>query len=363
MKLGLFLYPSHPPERSIYDATQWDLEMIRYADELGFQEAWIGEHYTAEWEPIPAPDIIIAQALLQTKNIKLGAGAHLLPYHHPAELAHRVAYLDHLAQGRLLFGIGSSGITTDLALFNVDGASGENRKMTAESLEIILKLWTEEEPFEFKGKYWSVNKTDSLFGLLGPHLLPCQKPHPPIGIAGLSPHSETLKLAGQLGLIPMSLAPTDQVVSKNWDAIVEGAKRSGKNPDRGQWRVGKNIFVAETDEEAYEWSVNSMMGRHFREYALPLYRNLNRLSIYKHDERVPDEEVTVEYFAEHSWFIGTPETVAKKLDNLYDITGGFGTLLIPGYDYLEHPDIWKKSMRLLIEEVVPRLKHNRKVFY
>ena len=101
MEIGLFTMPSHPPERSLFDGQQWDLQVLRWADELGYKEAWIGEHHAAEWEPHPAPDLLVAQALLQTKQIRLGPGGFLLPYHHPAELANRVAMLDHLAQGRL----------------------------------------------------------------------------------------------------------------------------------------------------------------------------------------------------------------------------------------------------------------------
>ena len=92
MKYGLFMMPSHPPERDVFQAHQWDLDCLELADNLGFDEAWIGEHFTSPWEPIPAPDLMIAQALMRTKNIKLATGVHLLPYHHPAELAHRVAY-------------------------------------------------------------------------------------------------------------------------------------------------------------------------------------------------------------------------------------------------------------------------------
>ena len=87
IKLGLFMMPNHPPTVSINDAHDFDIETIVVADQLGYQEVWVGEHFTAPWEPIPSPDILIAQALLKTKNIRLGAGAHLLPYHHPVELA------------------------------------------------------------------------------------------------------------------------------------------------------------------------------------------------------------------------------------------------------------------------------------
>src|SRR5579875_1651796 len=70
MQYGLFTMPSHPPERPLYDGHRWDLQTLRWADELGFAEAWIGEHHTAPWEPHPAPDLLIAQALLQTQQIR-----------------------------------------------------------------------------------------------------------------------------------------------------------------------------------------------------------------------------------------------------------------------------------------------------
>ena len=104
MDHGLFTMPSHPPERKLFDGHQWDLQVLRWADELGFSEAWIGEHHTAPWEPHPSPDLLVAQALMQTKRMRIGPGGFLMPYHHPAELANRVAMLDHLAQGRLNFG-------------------------------------------------------------------------------------------------------------------------------------------------------------------------------------------------------------------------------------------------------------------
>ena len=90
--------PHGAPERAPKELADFVLETIKVADELGYREAWIGEHFACGWEPVPAPDLLIAQALVQTKNIILAPGAHVLPYHHPVELAHRIAYLDHLAQ-------------------------------------------------------------------------------------------------------------------------------------------------------------------------------------------------------------------------------------------------------------------------
>ena len=94
LDFGLFTMPSHPPERDLREGHEWDLRTLRWADEYGFTEAWIGEHHTAPWEPHPSPDLLVAQSLMETKNIRLGPGGFLLPYHHPAELANRVAILD-----------------------------------------------------------------------------------------------------------------------------------------------------------------------------------------------------------------------------------------------------------------------------
>jgi alkanesulfonate monooxygenase SsuD/methylene tetrahydromethanopterin reductase-like flavin-dependent oxidoreductase (luciferase family) len=353
VEIGLFTMPSHPPERSLYDGQQWDLQVLRWADELGFKEAWIGEHHTAPWEPHPAPDLIVAQALLQTKNIRLGPGGFLLPYHHPAELANRVAMLDHLAQGRFNFGVAASGLPSDWAMFDVDGFSGQHREMTREALDVILRLWTEDEPFEHKGKYWNVNKTERMYDTLVPHIKPFQQPHPPIGVAGLSKTSDTLKLAGERGFLPMSLNLNPSYVKSHWDAVEEGAQRSGRTPRRAEWRLVREVFVAETDEEAWKLSVENMMGRQMREYFLGLLGAFGFTEYLKHDPDVPDADVTPAYCAQHNWLIGSPKTVAERLHAVYDDVGGFGVLLVFGFDYADNPEAWHTSMQLLTQEVLP----------
>jgi alkanesulfonate monooxygenase SsuD/methylene tetrahydromethanopterin reductase-like flavin-dependent oxidoreductase (luciferase family) len=361
MKAGLFLMPSHPPERETYEAHQLDLDVIELADELGYQEAWIGEHFTAPWEPFPSPDLMIAQALMRTKNIKLGAGAHLLPYHHPAELALRVAYLDHLAQGRLMLGIGAGGLQTDAEMFDVDFDAGENRKMTQESLEIMEMLWSNEGPAEYKGKFWTVRIPDSKeweWAKLRHFIRPFQKPHPPIGVAGASPNSETLKIAGEKGYIPMSLGLGPAYIAGHWDAVLEGAKRGNrKPPSRSEWRLVRDMWVADTDEEAIRGAREGMLFRCWTEYLYPLfnYGPYPLVAGMKHDESVPTEDVTIEYMLEHLWLVGSPDTVAQKIRNLYETSGGFGVLLAMVLDNADDKDGWARSMRLLTEEVLPQV--------
>jgi alkanesulfonate monooxygenase SsuD/methylene tetrahydromethanopterin reductase-like flavin-dependent oxidoreductase (luciferase family) len=353
MQLGVFMMPSHPPERSFYAGHQWDLEHLELLDTLGFHEAWIGEHFTSPWEPNPAPDLLIAQALLRTKRIKLAPGAHLLPYHHPVELAHRVAFLDHMAQGRFMFGVGSSGLPSDWKLFNVDGFAGEQRRMTREAIEIILRLWKSEEPFEYKGEFWTVNRIGTMLETLKFHIKPYQKPHPPIGIAGLTPGSDTLKIAGEHGFMPMSLNINPTYLATHWQAVCEGAARSGRTPRRHDWRIVREVYVAETDSEARDKAVNGMLGRAYRDYLLPLFGAFQFTDLFKHDRTLPDSAVTPEYLVDHGWLVGSPKTVTEKLRHMYDDIGGFGCLLVLTFDHSEDNIGWANSQRLLAEKVMP----------
>lgn len=354
MEIGTFLMPCHPPERSLRDGFEWDLRHLELCDRLGFSEAWIGEHFTAPWEPCPAPDLVIAQALQRTKRMKLAAGAHLLPFHHPAELAHRVAYLDHLAEGRLLFGVGASGLPSDWRLFGVDGMAGENRKMMREALDIILRLWTEDEPFEFHGEYWDVNRIGPMLDSLAMHIRPFQKPHPPIGIAGLSPNSDTLRIAGERGFMPLSLNLSPVYLASHWASVERGAESVGRVADRRSWRVVREVYIAETDREARQKALEGPIGRAYRDYLLPLFGRFHFLDLFKHDPAVPDSDVTPEYLVDYGgWLVGSPTTVRQKLADTLGESGGFGTLLLITFDHLEDDQGWAESLRAMTEEVMP----------
>jgi alkanesulfonate monooxygenase SsuD/methylene tetrahydromethanopterin reductase-like flavin-dependent oxidoreductase (luciferase family) len=352
LKLGAFVMPSHPPERSLVEGYRWDLENLALLDRMGFHEAWIGEHFTAPWEPNPAPDLLIAQALLRTERIKLCPGAHLLPYHHPVELAHRVAYLDHIAQGRYMLGVGISALPSDLQLFHVDGASGENRRRTLEALDIMLKLWTD-GPETFDGEFWSMRRPQTDFEFLHHHLKPYQQPHPPIGIAGLSPGSETLKIAGERGFLPLSISLNPAHTASHWLSVEEGAARSGRTPDRADWRLVREVYVGPSDEEARKRVREGAIGRCWREYLLPFYvgNGMGPHFLADPDDSVAD--LDLDYLIEKNWFVGSPATVVEKLAGLHEATGGFGTLLVMIYDFSTEQAWWEESLQLLVEEVMP----------
>ncbi|MGH7839922.1 MAG: LLM class flavin-dependent oxidoreductase, partial [Candidatus Binataceae bacterium] len=139
----------------------------------------------------------------------------------------------------------------------------------------------------------------------------------------------------------------------HWDAVLEGAKRTGRNPERSVWRIVREIFVAETDDEAYRHCVKGMMGRMMSEYLLPLFDDFKFTPMLKDDPQVPDSDITPEYLAHHGWLVGSVATVKRKLGAMVDQVGGFGTLLHFVFDYADDPQPWFKSMRLMAEEVMP----------
>lgn len=358
MILGAFLMPSHPPERSLRDAHAWDLKLIEHLDRIGFDEAWIGEHFTAPWEPIVAPDLMIAQALMRTERIRLGPGGHLLPYYNPAVLAHRLAYLDHISGGRIMFGVASGGVPTDWHLFDYANLGELNRDKTREAVEIILKLWTEPGPWQYPGQYWHVSKPEPMFETLRYHLEPLQRPHPPMAIAGLSPKSPTLNLAGEYGLWPLSIAFSHRHLTSHWESVLEGAAKVGREADRSTWRINTPVYVAATDDEALERVVGGPIGRAFREYLMPLWTAAGLLPAFKEDPNAPDESVTVEAMARDTWLVGSPDTVVEKFRALAEYTGGFGGILATMFDHSEpeHEAAWFESLRLLAQDVMPRVR-------
>ena len=164
-------------------------------------------------------------------------------------------------------------------------------------------------------------------------------------------------MAGEHGYMPMSLNLNPAYVGSHWAAVEEGARKSGRTPDRGEWRMVREIFVAESDDEAWELSVNGPMGRMMGEYFLPLLSQFGFLEYLKHEPDVPDSDVTVEYCAKHNWLIGSPATVAEKIEKVYEDVGGFGQLLVFGFDYADQPDVWRNSLTMLKNEVGPKVAH------
>ena len=247
MKLGMFMMPLHPPAKDRTACFEEDIEQVVRAEALGFTEAWIGQHHSVAWEPIPSNDLFIANLLPRTSTIRLGTGVSIIPHHHPVNIAARLAFLDHLARGRINVGFGQSGVPTDWELFDLPDP-GTQGLMTLEGMDLVMKLWQSEAPFDFRGRFWHVraDEPDPELGV-GVMLKPYQKPHPPIAMSVIKAGSRAARTAGERGFIPIStnLVP-DSTLASHWDTYCAGAAAAGRpEPDRARWRVARSIFVAD----------------------------------------------------------------------------------------------------------------------
>lgn len=367
MKLGLFMMPMHPPGKPHALSYDQDLETLIKVDELGFDEAWIGEHFTSAWENIPAPDLMIAAALQRTKTIRLGTGVNCLPNHNPVVLAHRIAQLDQMAKGRFNWGIGSGGFPGDFELFRIDLTNGEQRTITRDSVDLVLKVWEEaiaETDNGVDGSDRLVSETDRWkFKLPQPtdwglrvHMVPFQRPHPPIAVAGLTVHSETLVMAGERGWIPMSINFVPAVtLTSHWEAVQTGAQRGGRTAQRSEWRIARDVYVAETDEQARRDVKGGAQAQVFEEYFFPLVRSQKQMYLFKSDPATLDETITVDWLMDNIWLVGSPETVAGKIRALHTEVGGFGGILPLTYDWGDQQDKNYRSMELMAKKVIPQV--------
>src|SRR6266581_1769167 len=321
MRCGYFAMPLHPPGADPARTMEEDLEQLATLDRLGFEEAWIGEHFTAMWENIPCPDLFIAKALALTQTMKLGTGVSCLPNHSPLMLAQRIAQLDQMARGRFYWGVGSGGFPGDFEVVGVDPKSGL-----------------------YESKYWRFRIPEPQEDIgLRLHLRPYQRPHPPIGVAGVSAKSETLVLAGERGYIPMSINfVPPRILRTHWDAVAAGAQRVGRVADRSSWRIARDVYVADTNAEARREALAGPLARDYRDYFLRLLAKIRGLEMIKVDPAMPDSDVTLPYLLDNIWIVGDPDTVAAKLAKLRDEVGGFGALLVIAHEWRPQA-AWERS--------------------
>jgi alkanesulfonate monooxygenase SsuD/methylene tetrahydromethanopterin reductase-like flavin-dependent oxidoreductase (luciferase family) len=354
MRFGSFHLPYSTDyadgNRPAKDVIDWDLQVVEWADRYGLDEAFFAEHYTVGAEPSPAPDIMIAAASQRTSRIRLGAGAHLLPYHNPVALAHRTMWLDHMTGGRYIAGVAPGAYPSDAQLF----ATGKNNnEMMIEALDIIESIWTKREPFSIAGKYWSVDMPPYDAELKGPHLRPLQQPRPQITMTGMQPASPTLALAGERGYQPMSQQLGVDTLLQHWITYENAAHGAGHQTDRADWRIFRDFFVADTDEEARDAVINGAAGATWEEVLLPVYRKMNLLPLLAGD--MDPDKVTVEWLADNFWLVGSPATVQEKAREFNAACGGFGAIISFTYDYSSDPEVYERNFELMGTEVMPGL--------
>ncbi|HEV3025858.1 MAG TPA: LLM class flavin-dependent oxidoreductase [Pirellulales bacterium] len=354
IRWGMFVMPIHPPAKPLGQCYDEDLELLLRCEELGASEFWVGEHHSSTYENIVMPEIFIAKAFGMTKRIRLGPAPVCLQYHHPLHVAGRLAFLDHLSHGRLNVCFGPGAIPTDMEGFGIDPKDTSAR--VAEAIEMVLALWTIDPPYQLDGQFWQVRIKDRIdleMGL-GPLHKPLQRPHPPIAAPCISRNSPGIRKAGERGFLPFSHHMVGAaVLADHWKSYCYGAETAGRLPRPADWRVARNVFVAETTDEARRTAKHGSLGWTI-EYILELTRRGPGLAMWKRDSQMTDAECNLDYFLDEVIIAGDPQEVVRRLRELRGRVGDFGTLVLVAHDW-DDPRRHLRSLELFANEVVPAL--------
>lgn len=350
MKFGFFTMPEHSPKENWNLSYDRDMDKIVYAEKMGFDEFLIGEHHSGGHENVPVPEYYIAKASALTHRIKLGTGVVALPFHDPFQVAERLAFLDQLTKGRLIMGLGNSSLVHDRELFDIP--QEETKARTLEAIDIIETYLNNAEPVSYEGQFWNYNKRVI-------QVRPYQNRKVPIAVPGLT--SDTFfTLAAERGFLAMSGNFTPLVTDNSLGAspslkrhaqlLDEAAERAGRDPKevRSQWRILREVYVAESKEEAIE---------DIRKEAKESYDYLMGIGLGNFMKITGDmsaEDITLDYMIDSvPWIIGSPDECIETIQRMQEELGGFGGLLIDLRSNWTTDDKWRRSTELFARRVMP----------
>jgi len=351
MRLGLWIVPLHPPDRPLWSTLDENIEKSLLADELGFDELWVGEHTSASSQPIPSPLMFLGHVLARTRTLTFGTAVINLPNRHPAIVAAEAAQFDHLSKGRFMLGVGPGGLASDFELFDVPDP-GVRHRMVVEGVDFIQRIWSQDPPYDLAGEFWHVRISERVLPELGIGYLPkpFQRNGPPISVSVASLNSAAARTAAQRGWGRLSAHTIGtEAVASHWAIYCEVCAAAGRVPRGEGWRVARNVLVAPSDAEARDRAFTERGANHyFYQYLHDAQRALG----------VADPMTAVgmtEQYAIH----GSPRTVLDKLIAFRDRVGPFGGLMITGLDWSGPNKDWEsQSMRLLAHDVMPKFRQH-----
>jgi alkanesulfonate monooxygenase SsuD/methylene tetrahydromethanopterin reductase-like flavin-dependent oxidoreductase (luciferase family) len=351
------MMPLHPPGRQPWQTYAEDREAIMLADRLGYCEALVGEHVTDMAENVTSCLMFLASLAHDTKRIVLGSGTVNMPNSHPAAIAAQVAMLDHLLKGRFIMGISPGGLMSDAEVFG--NYKKDRNAIFLESINMVLEIWAKDGPYNLNGQFFNVTTQNTMIPEIGQGTIikPYQKPHPPIVVTAVAPHSKGVTEAAKRGWHPISanfLLP--EWVASHWPKYEEGCLSINKKPDGKDWRVAKSIFVADDDKTAREYGHGAKGPYHF--YFKQLIRKLvgagGRGNLFKLDQNEPDASITADSMTPRLVIAGTVQSVVEQILAFREKVGPFGTLYYPCHDWVD-PKLARRSMELMAEQVMPKV--------
>ena len=334
VKMGLFLSgwldPSAPSPSAVIGTL---VDRVPVAEAAGFSSIWVGQHILAEPWPVLDTSVYLSRLAAATSTLELG-GVYLLPLEHPVRLAESLVGLDNVSGGRFLLCAALGWAPREFDALGVPIQQRVGR--FEETLDIMRRLWSGDQPFEFNGRYFS-------YSALHMAARPERPGSIPVWIAGSSPAG--VRRAARLGdsWLGSSHTPFEslQVLAAEYERAAAGTGRA--QPRRPLLR---HCMVAPTDQLAEE---------RFTEAYNAYYRSLGNWGIFrevvgeKHATGAPGDEVPPGRVV-----LGSPATVIGQLQQYMRL--GFNEFIfqvgVPGTPEAAVLD----SVQLLGREVLPRLR-------
>ena len=343
IQFGTFLAPHHPLGESPTRQFQRDLDFAEHLDRLGFEEFWCGEHHSSGWEMIASPEMFLAAAGQRTHTIRLGTGVISLPYHHPFNVAQRMVQLDHLTNGRAMFGSGPGALPSDARTLGINSLVQRDRQ--DEALDVITRLLRGEDRFTHESEWFTLR--DAAL-----QILPLQENMPMVTASSISPSG--MQLAGKYGMGVLSIASNSTegiaALPTQWGFAEEAAVIHGQTVQRKDWRVMMAWHIAETREQARNEAVDGLQRWH-NEYNVHVLGRPGANHVADKWELL-DEITGAGAAGAGAAVVGTPDDLIAAIHHLQQITGGFGVVLGFAHDWANR-EASLRSWELISRYVVP----------
>jgi limonene 1,2-monooxygenase len=346
MKFGIFMAPFHRVGENPTLAFERDMQLIEWLDDLGYDEAFIGEHHSAGWEIISSPEIFMAVAAARTKRIMLGSGVVSVPYHHPFHIANRFALLDQLTHGRVILGCGPGALPSDAYMLGIETTTQRDRMV--EGLQAVMRLLNEDGNVTVDGSYFTLREAHL-------QVKPFQNPLPVFVANTISPSG--MVAAGKLGCGVLSVAAFSpgglSSLPKRWAMAEEIAAENGKTVDRKNWRLVFPIHLAESSKEALD-DVRDGGNAWIQKYFIETLAARVQFEEYPGQ---PTEEMTLDRMvARGGAIVGTPDDAIKRINEVIEMSGGgFGGMLVLAHEWASREKTLK-SYEMLARYVMPKFQ-------
>ena len=346
MEFGIFLeFPIREggTEKEAFDES---FILVDAAENLGVDSLWLAEYHFSPGRVLASPITILSNIAARTERIRLGTAVVLLPLANPVRVAEEIAVLDLVSGGRVEFGIGRGTFPNVHEGFNSPFA--ESRGRFEESLEIILKAWTN-ETFSFEGEYYNLKD-------LTVTPKPYQTPHPPVRVGVTS--AESFITTGRMGY-DLLINPSRVFTLAGLKPQIEEYHRAWKEAGhQGKGKVGLRVpvYLSEDARKAHDEPMESAL--------FSMGRLSDRVASYAQYGGTTgnwgQEAETVKNMSYDDWFrdkvaYGTPEAVTEKLRGLAEDLGLDHIMFEVNFGNKIPLENQVRSLRLMMEKVAPNL--------